>query len=50
MLHKLRARIDLIREKSKGHANIYNYMAPLIEQLKIINDKNNTEINNTILA
>jgi hypothetical protein len=35
MLQKLRTRIDLVRQKSKIQANISNYMAPLIEQLKM---------------
>ena len=38
---KLSARLDLIREKSKTQANIENYMAPLVEQLKITNNNNN---------
>ena len=41
MLNKLSARLDLIREKSKTQANIENYMAPLVEQLKITNNNNN---------
>ncbi len=40
MLNKLSTRFDFIREKHKTQSNISNYMAPLVEKLKITYQNN----------